>query len=272
MKTPAEIAAFTSDLGVTKAKLGIPRMIVLGFMAGVFIALAGAASNTASALITNANVAKLVSGCVFPAGLTMVLCAGSELCTGNSLMCVALFDRRIKLRAMLKSWAFVYIGNYVGSVLTAALITLSGQLGMFGGKVALTTVTAAANKCALGFGQAFVLGILCNILVCTAVWISFGADSVGGKLAGHFFPIMVFVVCGFEHSIANMYYIPAGLFAQSSLGLEQAASVLNLNMLSWQNFFVRNLIPVTLGNIVGGTSVAVAYSAVYRSGKDGKRG
>ena len=235
----AEIAAFTSDLGVTKAKLGIPRMIVLGFMAGVFIALAGAASNTASALITNASVAKLVSGCVFPAGLTMVLCAGSELFTGNSLMCVALFDRRIKLRAMLKNWAFVYIGNYVGSVLTAALITLSGQLGMFGGKVALTTVTAAANKCALGFGQAFVLGILCNILVCTAVWISFGADSVGGKLAGLFFPIMVFVVCGFEHSIANMTFLSIGLMNPMGKAITMGG-------------FVYNLAVVTLGNMVGG--------------------
>ena len=143
---------------------------------------------------------------------------------------------------------------------------------MFGGKVALTTVTAAANKCALGFGQAFVLGILCNVLVCVAVWISFGADSVGGKIAGLFFPIMVFVICGFEHSIANMYYIPAGIFAQSTLGLEQAASVVNLGMLTWKNFFIHNLLPVTLGNIVGGVSVAVIYSAVYRGGKGKKRG
>ena len=169
MKSPAEIAAFTSDVGVVKSKLGIPRMIALGFLAGFFIALAGAASNTASALISNASVAKIISGCVFPAGLTMVLCAGSELFTGNSLMAVALLDKRIKLRHMLKNWLFVYVGNYVGSVLAAALLSLSGQFGMFGGKVALTTVTAAANKCALGFGQAFVLGILCNVLVCVAL-------------------------------------------------------------------------------------------------------
>lgn len=272
MKSPAEIAAFTSDVGVVKSKLGIPRMIALGFLAGFFIALAGAASNTASALISNASVAKIISGCVFPAGLTMVLCAGSELFTGNSLMAVALLDKRIKLRHMLKNWLFVYVGNYVGSVLAAALLSLSGQFGMFGGKVALTTVTAAANKCALGFGQAFVLGILCNVLVCVAVWISFGADSVGGKIAGLFFPIMVFVICGFEHSIANMYYIPAGIFAQSTLGLEQAAPVVNLGMLSWKNFFIHNLLPVTLGNIVGGVSVAVIYSAVYRGGKGKKRG
>ena len=134
MKSPAEIAAFTSDVGVVKSKLGIPRMIALGFLAGFFIALAGAASNTASALISNASVAKIISGCVFPAGLTMVLCAGSELFTGNSLMAVALLDKRIKLRHMLKNWLFVYVGNYVGSVLAAALLSLSGQFGMFGGK------------------------------------------------------------------------------------------------------------------------------------------
>ena len=182
MNSPAQIAEFTSEVGKKKSELSVVKMLILGFFAGMFIAFGAVAANTASSLITNAGVAKLLGALVFPAGLAMVIVAGAELFTGNCLMLVSVFDKKIKFIAMLKNWLFVYIGNFIGGCFTAAMMNLGHQFGLFNNNLALTTIKVAASKCSLNFLDALILGIFCNILVCIAVWMSFGAKSVSGKI------------------------------------------------------------------------------------------
>ena len=233
--------------GRRKTELGAAKMLLLGFYAGMFIALAGVGATAAAVSISTASVAKLVSAAVFPAGLSMVVLCGAELFTGNSLLVIPLLSREIRLAGMLKNWLFVYIGNFAGSIFIAILAVYSHTFSLFDGALAYSAASAAAAKAQLGFGDAFLRGVLCNALVCLAVWMAMGAGSAAGKLACLYLPIMLFVLCGFEHSIANMYYIPAGLLACSEYGLEQAG-------LDWFGL-VRNLVPVTLGNIVGGAGL-----------------
>ncbi len=261
MKVPAEVAKGYAAAAVTRMKQGPGRFLLLGILAGAFIALAGVGSAVAAVSIPLASVAKLVTACIFPGGLAMVLLAGSELFTGNCLFLIPVLSREAKVWAMVKSWILVYIGNFIGAALVAALVVLGHTPDLFGGAYAEAIVATAASKAALSFGDAFVRGILCNFLVCIAVWIAFAADSVGGKIAGLFFPIMLFVVSGFEHSVANMYYLTAGLFAKASYGIDAAA-------LTWGAALGGNLLPVTLGNIVGGCiCVALPYWAVYCKGQ-----
>ena len=244
-------------VGETKAKLKLARMFVLAILAGMFIGIAGIGATTASSTIRNAAVAKLVGACIFPAGLSMVVVAGSELFTGNCLMVMALMNGRIRVSAMLRNWVVVYIGNLVGSLLVALLVTYGHTLSLFGNQLAASVVSTAQTKVTMPFADAFIRGILCNFLVCIAVWMSFAAKSVPGKIIGVFFPIMVFVLCGFEHSVANMYYISAGLFGASEYGIAAEG-------LTWGAFFVKNLLPVTLGNIIGGSvCVGAAYYLAY---------
>ncbi len=279
MFSPKEVAERYVDIGINKARLKISKMFVLGILAGMFIACGAVASNTASSVITNASAAKIIAGAVFPVGLLMVLVAGSELFTGNCLMIIPVLEKKIKIRQMLKNWITVYIGNFVGAVIVALIAYYSGQLDLFGGALAVTTIKTAAAKCSLSFGKAVLLGIMCNFLVCIAVWNSFAADDVAGKAVGLFLPIFAFVISGFEHSIANMYYIPAGLLAASNSVYYAAASetVTNISNLSIENFFLHNLIPVTIGNIIGGMIlVGCSYWFVYlkkdkrMKGKGGK--
>lgn len=263
MFTPAEVA--TNVIGIGKAKAGNKpyKLFLLGILAGMFIALAAVGANTASATLTG-SVGKLVGACIFPVGLLMVLVAGSELFTGNNLIIVSVLTGDVKWTAMLKNWIIVYLGNFVGSILVALVVVYSGQLGLFDGAVAATTISVAAGKANLAFGPAILKGILCNFLVCIAVWMSFAAKSVGGKLAAVYLPIMLFVLAGFEHSVANMYYVPAGLFASAATGTAAEG-------LTWGNFFLNNLIPVTIGNIIGGAIlVGVMYWAIYLADKKEK--
>jgi len=263
MFTPKEVAQNVIGIGKAKATNAPAKLFLLGILAGMFIALAAVGANTASSVIENASAAKLIGACVFPVGLAMVLIAGSELFTGNNLIIVAVLEKEVTLAQMLKNWLFVYIGNFVGALLIAVLVNYSGQLDLFGGALAATTIKAAATKASLNFGKAILLGILCNFLVCIAVWMSFAAKTVGGKIAGLFLPIMLFVLAGFEHSVANMYYVPSGLFA-AGLYPDAAAGVANIANLTWGNFFINNLIPVTIGNIIGGVGlVGCMYWAIY---------
>ena len=263
MFSPKEVAQNVIGIGKAKATNKPAKLFLLGILAGMFIALAAVGANTASSVVENASIAKLIAACVFPVGLAMVLLAGSELFTGNNLIIVSVLEKEVTVGQMLKNWVCVYLGNFVGSLLIAALINYSGQLDLFGGALAVTTIKAAATKASLKFGKAILLGILCNFLVCIAVWISFAAKTVGGKMAGLFMPIMLFVLAGFEHSVANMYYVPAGLFA-AGLYPDAAASVANIANLTWGNFFLNNLIPVTIGNIIGGVGlVGCMYWAIY---------
>ncbi len=260
--SPAEIARNYIKTGRGKVNTPAGKMLVLAIMAGAFIAFGGVAATTAAVSAPYASVGKLVGALVFPGGLTMVLLAGSELFTGNNLLVIPLLEKEISLAGMLKNWIVVYIGNFIGSCLVGAGVVYSHQISLFDNGLAVSVLSTAASKCSLSFGDAFIRGILCNFLVCIAVWISFAAKDVVGKIAGLFFPIMIFVLCGFEHSVANMYFISAGIFAKTVPAFASAASEagVDLDVISWGNFLGRNLLPVTLGNIVGG---AVCVGCVY---------
>jgi len=259
---PAEVAKNYKATGKAKVNTPIPKMILLAVLAGAFIALGGVASTTAAVSIASPSVGKLVGACVFPGGLTMVLLAGSELFTGNCLLTIPLLEREITWGGMLKNWLFVYIGNFIGGLLIAAGVVFGHQLSLFGNGMAVSVLSTAAAKCSLSFGDAFLRGILCNFLVCIAVWISFAAKDIVGKIAGLFFPIMMFVLCGFEHSVANMYYIGAGLFARLVPAYADAAAAagVDLSSLTVGGMLAGNLLPVTIGNILGG---AVCVGCVY---------
>ena len=262
----------TIDKAEYKANLSIWKMLLLGFLAGAFIAFGAQGSNMAAFNLladgSTFGLGRMVAGLIFPCGLMMVILAGAELFTGNVLMIAGVMDKRVKLSRMLTNWLFVYIGNLIGAVFIAWLMYETGLFSSGGDLLGAVTVKIGAGKVGLTFGKAFILGILCNWLVCIAVWLAFGAESTTGKILGIFFPIWLFVTSGFEHSIANMYYIPAAIFAKADFG--QAAMDIGvaadaLNNLNAYGFFVTNLIPVTLGNIVGGgLFVACAYYLAYR--------
>lgn len=266
MNSPAEIANNYIAIGKNKVNLPLSKMILLAVLAGMYIALAGVAAGTASASITTPSVSRFVSAVIFPGGLAMVLLAGSELFTGNNLIIISLLEKQVTLGGMLKNWGVVWLGNLAGSLLVSAICVYGNQVGLYGGALAVADISTAAAKCALPFGEAFLKGILCNFLVCIAVWVSFAAKDAAGKVICLFFPIMLFVVAGYEHCIANMYYIPVGLMANS---VEQFAALaaeagVNTEALTWGNMFLRNLLPVTLGNIVGGSFlVGLPYWFLY---------
>lgn len=257
-RTPAEILAYTSDAGVVKARRNISSALILSFLAGVFIAFASEGSNMAAFnLFANPDtygLGKVLAGAVFGTGLMLVVLAGGELFTGNTLIVVAVLDRKISLRRMLFSWLLVYAGNLLGSVFIAWMMYHSGLFNSSGGLLGGMTIKIAAYKTALPFHSAFFLGVMCNWLVCLAVWVSYGSRDLSGKILAIFFIICLFITSGFEHSVANMYYIPAGIFAKQTpqwLALSQTSAE-QLANLNWKTFFVDNLIPVTLGNITGG--------------------
>jgi formate/nitrite transporter len=260
--TPAEVAKNYINTGKAKVNTPIVKMLILGILAGAFIGLAGVGSTTVAVSISEASLGKFIGACVFPGGLTMVLLAGSELFTGNCLLVIPLLEKEISFSGMIKNWVFVYIGNLIGGILVGAAVVFSHQISLFSNGMDVSVLSTAAAKCSMTFGDAFIKGILCNFLVCIAVWISFAAKDIAGKIIGLFFPIMMFVLCGFEHSVANMYYISAGLFAKMNATYAQAAidAGVDLSKITWGNFFGKNLLPVTLGNIVGG---AICVGCVY---------
>ncbi|MBQ9979827.1 MAG: formate/nitrite transporter family protein [Oscillospiraceae bacterium] len=257
--TPSEFLTNYSNAGVNKAKLSIGRIFILGILAGAFIAFASTCANMASHNVTAAGLARLLSAIMFPFGLCMVVLLGAELFTGNCLMIISVLDRQITVGQMIRNWVVAYIGNFVGSLLVAAGCAFAGQFSYSAAGLAAVTIKTAAAKCSLGFGSAIVLGIMCNALVCIAVLHAFSAKDVAGKILGIFLPVCFFVLAGFEHSIANMYYIPAGLFALVNDTYREAAIAagVDLSMLTWGNCLIRNLLPVTIGNIIGGCGIGV---------------
>ncbi|MCM1091697.1 MAG: formate/nitrite transporter family protein [Muribaculum sp.] len=248
MHSPLEIARNFVEIGIHKVRLSAFKMVLLGFFAGMFIGFAGIASTTASATIANPSIAKLVGACVFPAGMAMVLIAGSELFTGNNLIIISLLEGKIKLSHMLKNWFFVFAGNFIGAAFVAVLVVYGHTPDLFDKALADKMVAAAMSRVTQSFSEAFIRGILCNILVCIAVWAAFAAKKVSGKLLMSFWPVMLFVLCGFEHSIADIYFGVAGICTAAEYGIEAAG-------LNWGSFLLRNLLPVTLGNIVGGAGI-----------------
>ncbi|MDO4581734.1 MAG: formate/nitrite transporter family protein [Bacillota bacterium] len=269
MNSPKEVAANYVGVGKGKVALPVSKMLVLSILAGMFIACAAVGANTASCTIASASASKLIGALVFPCGLAMVLVAGSELFTGNTLLVIPLAQKEITVGGMLNNWLWVYIGNFIGSMIVVGIACFGTQWNLFGGALAVTTIKVAATKVSYSFLAATCLGIGCNFLVCIAVWISFCAKTVVGKIVGLFMPIMLFVLSGFEHSVANMYYIPAGLVAAANPTYAAAAveAGVNLDVLTWGSFFLNNLLPVTIGNIIGGSLlVGMFYWFAYLRG------
>ena len=253
---PAEMARLVEQVGVAKAKLPLIKTATLGLLAGAFIAFGGmffTVVMTGSTL--GLGPARLLGGLAFSLGLVLVVVGGAELFTGNNLIVMAWADRKVTTVALLRNWVVVYFANMAGAFGCVVLVQLSGKLELGGGAVAATAVGIAKAKVGLGFMEAFSRGILCNILVCLAVWLCFAAHRVSGKILAIIFPISAFVALGFEHSVANMYLIPIGMLAGDGLDL---------------GAFVANLVPVTLGNVIGGSLfVALVYWLVYLRGPAG---
>jgi len=264
--TSKEIAKAYDDISVNKAKNSLSNLIILGMLAGVFIAFAGFASQMISHTIDNPGLAKFANGAVFPVGLMLVVIAGAELFTGNNLMIIGVMDKRISFRELFRNWIIVYISNFIGAILFAFLISHSGLLDTSGGMLGATVIKAAITKVSLSFSQGLIRGILCNIMVVLAVWMATAAKDIVGKIFACWFPIMLFVMSGFEHCIANMYFIPIGIIAKSNSTYITAGQI-EVEALTRLNIggLVENLISVTLGNIIGGALViGLAYWYVYR--------
>lgn len=267
--TPKEITQSSLETCHNKTLLSWDKQFVLAVLAGAFIAFASEGSNVAIHTISSVGLAKTLAGALFATGLIMVVVAGAELFTGNCLIAMSCVQGRSSWKAMLRNWFFVYLGNFAGALLIVFFVLGSGQLDFSKGMLGGFTINLAAYKVGLSFYNAFFMGILCNWLVCIAVWMSFGAKDIAGKILAIFFPIWLFITSGFEHSVANMYYIPAGIFAKANpVWLEQAialgGSPDKIEALGWGSFLFNNLFPVTLGNIVGGALfVGIAYWFVY---------
>jgi len=238
-------------------------MFVLAILAGAFIAMGALFATTVAAGTSGVlayGVARLLVGLVFCVGLILVVVGGAELFTGNNLIVMAWAGRKVTTAALLRNWVIVYLGNMVGSLGTAVLVFLGRQYTFGGGAVGAAALTIANSKVHLGFVQAIALGILCNTLVCLAVWMSFSARSTIDRIAAIIFPISAFVAAGFEHSVANMYFIPIGLLIKTFDPTFAAGAQIDLSRLTWVSFLYNNLLPVTIGNIIGG---GVLVAAVY---------
>lgn len=268
---PQEIAEKAENAGVSKANIGFWPMFLLAVLAGAFIALGAVFATvvTTGGTAFAFGVTKLLGGLVFCLGLILVVVAGAELFTGNNLIVMAWASGKVSSALLLRNWLIVYVGNFVGAVLTAVMIFLSGQYTQNGGAVGINALNIANAKVSLGFGQAIVLGIFCNALVCLAVWLCMSARTTTDKILAIIFPITAFVAAGFEHSIANMYFIPVGLFIKAGAnapfwGGGLAFATGDYAMLTWANFFFANLLPVTIGNIIGGAGmVGLVYWFIY---------
>jgi len=267
---PQEIAERAEAIGVQKTRRDVVTLFALGILAGAFIALGAMFATTVLAGAQGVlpfGLSRLLAGFVFSLGLILVVLGGAELFTGNTLMVMAWAARKLSLGEMLRAWTIVYAGNFVGAVGTALLVYLSGQYLDGNGAVATVALQIGLQKAMLPYDRAFYLGILCNVLVCLAVWLSLGARSAIDKVAVIVFPVSAFVVAGFEHSVANMYFMPLALLikwlAPDTLWTVLGQTPANYSGLTMSRFFV-NLIPVTIGNIIGGgVLVGGVYWFVY---------
>ncbi len=268
---PPAMARKAEQAGVAKANLGARRMFALAVLAGAFIALGAVFATTVTTGAAGAltfGVTKLLGGFVFSLGLILVVVAGAELFTGNNLIVMAWADKNISTRKLLRNWVIVYAGNFFGAMLTVVLMFLSEQYTFANGAVGVNALNIANSKMGYGFVQAVVLGALCNALVCLAVWLCMSARTTTDKILAILFPITAFVAAGFEHSVANMFFVPMGLFIKAFAAPEfwQAAGVTTAAYadLTWGNFLLRNLLPVTIGNIIGGAvMVGLVYWVIY---------
>lgn len=269
---PPKMASRMEEVGVKKADLRAGTMFALAVLAGAFIATGAIFATTVTTGLAGAGVGfgyiKLAGGLVFCLGLVAVIVAGAELFTGNNLIIMAFADGRVTLAQLLRNWGIVYLGNFVGSILTVAVMMLSKQYTFAGGSLGANALGIATAKCNLGFVQAIALGAMCNALVCLAVWLCASARTTTDKILAIIFPIAGFVAAGFEHSVANMYFIPIGLGIKdfAAVGFWEAIgrTAADYSSLTWYAFFVKNLLPVTIGNIIGGAGfVGLVYWYIY---------
>ncbi len=285
---PQEMATRAEYLGVRKAEMPFLKMFMLAVLAGAFISLGAIFATTVSAggmALTSLDgtvafntglpygVTRLLTGFAFSLGLILVVVGGAELFTGNNLIVMAWANGKVTGRALLRNWVVVYLGNFVGSLGTVVLMFLTQQYTFGANSVGIAALKIGVAKVDLTFIQAVALGILANGLVCLAVWLTYSARSTLDKIVAIIFPITAFVAAGFEHSIANMYFIPYALFIKDFDPIFVTTigdKVANLDRLTWQAFLVNNLIPVTIGNIIGGAVlVAAVYWAIFlRSAHD----
>jgi formate transporter len=274
---PQEMASRAEYLGVRKAEMPFLKTFMLAILAGAFIALGAIFATTVSAggqAVTNSDgslaftvglpygVVRLLSGLVFSLGLILVIVGGAELFTGNNLIVMAWASGKVRTLELLRNWLIVYLGNFVGALSTAVLMFLTRQYTFGANAVGIAALKTAVTKSDLGFVQAIALGVLCNALVCMAVWLSYSARSTVDKILAVIFPVTAFVAAGFEHSIANMYFIPFGLLVKDfdpKFTSTVAAQVPHLDVLTWPRFLFNNLLPVTIGNIIGGTVLVAAF-------------
>lgn len=241
-----------------KVQMPLKSLVVKAVMAGAMIAMGAGISSVAAHTVPDVGLARLAVAVVFPVGLMMVILLGAELFTGDCLVAMSVFDKKQKISSCIKLLFWVYLGNFLGAAMIALFIALSGQLDYSAGMLGAYTIKVAVGKVNISFVQGIISGVLCNILVCAAVLMAMCAKDITGKLLASFFVIMLFVTGGFEHCVANMYYITAGLIAMnnpeyvdltiSAYGFSQEY-VESLNVI---NFLVKNLLPVTIGNILGG--------------------
>lgn|SRR3712207_4494301 len=263
---PNEIYTQCINAAESKVKLTTVQAVLLGILAGAFIAIGGFSSTVVSHNMNNFSISKLLAGAVFPVGLMFVIICGGELFTGNALMFAGILHKKVSLKQVLKNWVIVYFSNFVGALIIVLLLYFSGSLNANNCKLGAATIKASYAKCMIPGSKAFFSGILCNFIVCLTVWGAFAAKDIISKVAIIWFPIMAFVVSGFEHSVANMYFLFMGLIAKGNFmyaakSMLSEASLQNINIM---NIF-NNLIWVTLGNIVGGAIlVAAIYWGVFR--------
>jgi len=267
-KTIAETVA--STIGVGKVTSPWLSVAVLGVLAGAYIGFGGLLSTSVTfdmPPIAGTGFTKVMAGSAFSLGLMLVVIAGAELFTGNNLMVSSVLAREITFIDMSKRWGLVYVTNFIGSLVIAIIFLFSGLWKTGDGALGATAVTIAINKVTLGFNEALFRGIGCNWLVCLAVWMALAARQTIGKIFAILFPIMGFVAIGFEHCIANMYFIPAGIFIKNWAELPLIQNLVT-DLLTWPAFFWKNLLPVTIGNIIGGgVFVGMSYWGAYLSTK-----
>jgi formate transporter len=280
---PSEMARRAEETGVRRASMDVMTVFVLSLLAGAFISFGAVFATTVTAgsisigpagdgaAMTAAlpyGITRLLTGLVFSIGLIMVVVGGAELFTGNTLLIMAWASRKVTTRAVLLNWVIAFTGNCIGTVATAALVFVSTQYTFGNGAVGLVALNTANSKAALAFVPALTLGILCNALVCVAVWMCYSARTTIDRVVTVVPPIAAFAAAGFEHSIANAYFLPMGLFIKSGAPDSFWASIgktaADFPALTWSNFLIGNMLPVTIGNIIGGSlMVGAVYWFVY---------
>lgn len=265
---PAAVANAFCAIGQAKTSMSLSRMLILGILAGAFISFGAQLATMVtydSAKFVGDGITKIIFGSVFSVGLMLVVIAGAELFTGNNLIVVGALNKNVTVEKLLSSWFWVYVANFAGSILVVWLM-YSAKLWTTGNFAVGAKALAIANgKVNLTWGIAVSRGILCNWLVCLAVWMAVASKDITGKILGIYFPIMAFVASGFEHSIANMYFIPMGILLKGNASVVAAAGLADqLSRLNWGSFIFNNLLPVTIGNVIGGAFfVATLYWYVY---------